>query len=378
MVARIKKLNMTLEYINQTQSSLSSTKISDSELQVLHLVGSRVSDFYYNLSMVYAKGVVQPVGVSSYYAVVHPDGFWQLGASLDSMSEKMSLQEGISQLPKIDVVVPHMFCFPGMTSFRAFFEDILGLPVVGSSSPCTALATNKAQTRNVVAAWGVPVTKGQQIRRGDTITIKPPLIIKPNSEDNSLGLTLVKDESQIEEALQVGFEFDDSLLVEKYIPGRELRVAVIERQGQLYVPAMIEYLVTKENPIRTVSEKLKLNANGVPESQPDKQIATPVCPAIVTSELFEKLADAARRAHIALGCRDYSLYDFRVHAETNEPYMLEAGLFWSFSQISMISRMLHADGQNLEDVALEIWRRVVQRKRIAVGSQFKSAKIDEK
>ena len=49
----------------------------------------------------------------------------------------------ISQLPKIDVVVPHMFCSPGMTSMRAFFEDILGLPVVGSPSQCTALATDR-------------------------------------------------------------------------------------------------------------------------------------------------------------------------------------------------------------------------------------------
>jgi D-alanine-D-alanine ligase len=364
-----KKFNMTLESINQTQTSLSSaSKITGTELRVLHLVGSRVSDFYYNLSMVYAKGVLQAAGVNSYYAVVHPDGFWQLGNSLDSMSEKMSLQQSLSHLPKIDVVVPHMFCFPGMTSFRAFFEDILGLPVVGSPSHCTALASNKAHTKNVVAARGISVAKGQQIRRGDTVTMVPPLIIKPNSEDNSLGLSLVRDKSQIEEALRVGFEFDDSLLVEEYIPGRELRVAVIERDGQLYVPAMIEYLVTEENPIRTLSEKLKLNANGTPESQPDKQIATPVCPANVAPELFEKVADAARKAHIALGCRDYSLYDFRAHAETGEPYLLEAGLFWSFSKISMISRMLHASGQSLEDVALEIWLRVSQRQDVAGAS----------
>ena len=129
---------------NQTIQSSSSATIPT--LRVLQLAGSRVSDFYYNLSIIYAKEVVQPVGVSSYYAVVNPDGFWQLGSSLESLSEKLSLQEMISRLPEIDVVVPHMFCFPGMTSFRALFEDLLGLPVVGSPSHCTALATNKAHT----------------------------------------------------------------------------------------------------------------------------------------------------------------------------------------------------------------------------------------
>jgi D-alanine-D-alanine ligase len=346
-------------------SQTAQTQGSESQLRVLHLAGSRVSDFYYNLSIIYAKEVVQPVGVSSYYAVVHPDGLWQLGSSLENLSEKISLQEMISRLPQIDVVVPHMFCFPGMTSFRGFFEDILGWPLVGSPSHCTALATNKAQTKSVVSAAGVRVAKAQVIRPGEPVTMKPPLIVKPNSEDNSLGMTLVWHEDEIATALQVGFEHDETLLVEDYIPGRELRVAVVERDGQLSVLPAIEYLVTEEHPVRTFDDKLELQADGMPSKQPDQPAAKPVCPAEVTPELFEKLADAAKRSHLALGCRDYSLYDFRVHAETNEPYLLEAGLFWSFGKISMISRMLLADGQSLENVALELWRGAARRTCVA-------------
>ena len=353
------------------------TSATMSQLRVLHLAGSRVSNFYYNLSMVYAKEVVQPVGVKSYYAVAHPDGFWQLGKSLEDLSEKMSLESMVSQLPQIDVVVPHMFCSPGMTSFRAFFEDILGLPLVGSPSHTTALASNKAQTRSIVSASGVRVAKAQQLRRGDTLTMKPPFIVKPNSEDNSLGLTLVWNEDEISEALRVGFEFDETLLVEDYIPGRELRVAVVEREGKLCVPPMIEYSLSKEHPIRTVRDKYDLQSDGTPSKQPDKPTAKPVCPANVTPELWSKIADAAKSAHIALGCRDYSLYDFRVHAETNEAYLLEAGLFWSFGRISMISRMLQADGQNLEDVALELWREAAKRTRIPCGSLFKYVTMQE-
>ncbi|MGD1804480.1 D-alanine--D-alanine ligase family protein [Dapis sp. BLCC M126] len=366
---------MISEKIRQAQPSSSATMPI---LRVLHLAGSRVSDFYYNLSIIYAKEVVQPVGVSSYYAALHPDGFWQLGASLDSLSPKMSLQEMISRLPEIDVVVPHMFCFPGMTSFRALFEDILGIPVVGSPSHCTALATNKAHTRNIVSASGVRVAKAQQLRRGDTLTMQPPFIVKPTSEDNSLGVTLVWDESQIAGALQAGFELDETLLVEDYIPGREMRVGVVERRGKLWVPPMIEYLVTKEHPIRTVDDKLELKSDGTPRKQPEKPAVKPICPANVTPELFEKLVDAAKKAHVALGCRDYSLYDFRVHAETNEPYLLEAGLFWSFGKIGMISRMLLAEGESLEDVALELWRGAAERTRVACGSLFKYVKVSEK
>lgn len=354
------------------------SKTSESELRVLHLVGSRVSEFYYNLSLIYAQDVVQPIGVSSYYAVVHPDGLWQLGNSLEELSSKISLQEAIARLPEVDVVVPHMFCVPGMTSFRGFFEDMLGLPVVGSPSGSTALSCNKAQTRSVVSAAGVPVAKAQIVRPGDTVTMQPPFIVKPNTEDNSLGLTLVWKEEQIDEALQVGFEHDETLLVEDYIPGRELRVVVVERGGKLCALPAIEYLVTSDNPIRTIHDKLDLQRDGMPSKQPEKPAVRPVCPANVTPDLWDKISDAVKRAHIALGCRECSLYDLRVHADTYEPYILEAGLYGSFSKIGMISRMLQADGQSLSELALELWSAAALRKnRVASGAKFKYVKAGQ-
>ncbi|MDJ1181504.1 D-alanine--D-alanine ligase [Roseofilum sp. BLCC_M91] len=350
---------------------MNKTQSIESQLRVLHLAGSRVSEFYHNLSLIYAQAAIQPPGVSSNYAVVHPDGFWQLGTSLENLSEKISLQEMIAKLPEINLVIPHMFCFPGMTSFRALFEDILGLPVVGSPCHCTALAANKAHTKSVVSGAGVRVAQGQVVRQGDRVTLEPPLIVKPSSEDNSLGLTLVWKEEQIAEALRVGFEHDEVLVVEEYIPGRELRVGVIERQGELWVAPMIEYLVSEEHPIRTVTDKYELRSDGTPYRQPQNSPVKPVCPADVTPELFERVADAAKKAHIALGCRDYSLYDFRVHAQTNEPYLLEAGLFWSFGKIGMISRMVEADGQSLDEVVLEVWQKAAGRTRVAGSSLFK-------
>ena len=360
---------------DQVKSSL-----DNSTLSVLHLVGSAVSDFYYKLSVFYAQKVVQPAGVKSHYAVVHPDDLWQLGSSLDNLSAKISLPEMINQLPQVDVVVPHMFCFPGMTSYRAFFEDILGIPVVGAKSDCNALATNKSHTRNIVSAAGVRVAKAQQLRRGETVTMQPPFVVKPNSEDNSMGLTLVSQESEIETALQAGFEYDNTLLIEEYIPGRELRVGVIEQDSELYVLPALEYLLTKDNPIRTLDDKYETQSDGMSTKQP-VDIASRVkiaCPANIEPELAQKLADAVKNAHRALGYRDYSLYDFRIHSETQEPYMLESCSFWSFISVSVLSRMLTADGQKLEDVALKLWSNGAKRTRVACGSLFKYINADNK
>lgn len=331
------------------------------KLRVLHLAGSCVSDFYHNLSLIYAKEVVQPDEVTSTYAIINLDGSWQLGNSINHLSPKLPFREAIANLPAVDLVVPHMFCVPGMTSFRSLFEDLLGIPVVGSPAHCTALATHKAHTRSVVATAGVRVAAAQHLHPGELVTMQPPFVVKPTSEDNSLGVTLVWDESQTQAALDQGFKFDHELLVEDYVPGREIRVGVIEQAGTLWVPAMIEYLVTPAHPIRTLRDKYDLHVDATPKRQPNQPMAKPVCPAQVDPELFDKLANAAKTAHLALGCRDYSLYDFRIHAETNEPYFLEAGLFWTFGEISMISRMLQADGHELEAVVLDLWKTAAKR-----------------
>ncbi|MEL6441673.1 MAG: D-alanine--D-alanine ligase [Cyanobacteria bacterium J06621_8] len=336
-------------------------------LAVLHLVGSAVSEFYYQLSVLYAKEVVQPVGVSSYYAVVSPEGLWQLGADLDSLSDKISLAAMVERLPAVDVVVPHMFCFPGMTSYRSFFEELLGIPVVGNRADINSLATNKSHTRNIVAAAGVKVAAAQLLQRSDTLAMKPPFVVKPNSEDNSIGLTLVKTEAEIAAALEAGFKYDETLLVEEYIPGREMRVGVVEINGILTVLPALEYLLTKDNPIRSLDDKLTTKNDG----ELIRQAVNIDCPAVMNPELEQKLAQAVTKAHLALGCRDYSLYDFRIHAETQEPYMLESCSFWSFIDASVLSRMIAADGRKLEEVAYKIWSNAAQRSRVACGSLFK-------
>lgn len=206
--------------------------------------------------------------------------------------------------------------------------------------------------------------------------MKPPFVVKPNSEDNSVGITLVKTNAEIESALQTGFKYDEILLVEEYIPGRELRVGVIETNGELSVLPVLEYLLTEENPIRTLDNKLGTQEDGeLSERQPTNPLSID-CPADISPELSQKLSNAVKNAHLALGCRDYSLYDFRIHAETQEPYMLESCSFWSFVDASVLSRMLVADGQKLADVALKLWQNAAIRTRVSCGSLFKYINAD--
>ena len=328
-------------------------------MRILHLFGSTQDDFYFDLSRMYAEAALRPAGTEHAFAAVAPDGRWRFGPAPDALGAPMPLAEALGQMPAADLVVPHMFCRAGMTSYRALVEDILGLPLVGAPAGVAALATSKSWTRDIVAAAGVAVAPGERLGPGARPGLAPPFVVKPDSEDNSLGVSVVRAASEVDAALAHARRHDDVILAEAFIPGRELRAAVVELDGALIVPAFIEYPVSEARPIREVADKLEPQAQGGLR-QSRRQDAQPVCTADVPPDLAEALREAAIRAHRALGARHYSLFDFRVHAETGVPCLLEAGLFWSFSSLSAITKMLAAAGHDPDEVTRRVWAGAVR------------------
>merc|ERR1719267_386143 len=91
-------------------------------------------------------------------------------------------------------------------------------------------------------------------------TVKVPLVVKPCNEDNSRGITLVKNQEDLKAAMEYAFSFDDRVVVDEYIAGREVRAACIEEEdGTLTVLPKLEYFLKD---IRTSAQKLATDSNG--------------------------------------------------------------------------------------------------------------------
>lgn len=326
---------------------------------VLHLAGSATSGFYHDLSLVYAREALTPASMDHCFAVVSPTGDWRLGPSLEQLSEPTGLGRCLDQLGSIDLVVPYMFDPIGMTSYRSLFEDVLRVPVVGSRAEVTALATDKSLTKLILAGAGVAVPRSHGVD-DEPADLTYPVIVKPNLEDNSRGLTLVRTSNALAPAVDEATSFDAGVLIEEFVSGRELRVAVVDTGTELYVPAMIEYVVSEQHPIRELDHKLDLGRDGRPRAQSSGDHVPMICPAGVAPALRQEIAAVARRAHQALGCRDYSLFDLRLDQQ-GRPTILEAGLFWTFGRPSMISRMIAADERDAQAIAIEVWRHAMDR-----------------
>ncbi len=243
-----------------------------------------------------------------------------------------------------------MFCLPGMTQYRALF-DLLNIPYVGNTPDLMALTAHKAKAKAIVAAAGVKVPFGELLHQGDKPTIKPPAVIKPANSDNSLGVALVKDVAEYDAAVKRAFEHSDEVLVEEYIElGREVRCGVIVNNGELIGLPLEEYLVNaQDHPIRNYADKLKRTEDGnLSLTAKDNIKAWIVAP---SDPVTETVQEAAKKCHQALGCRHYSLFDFRIDPQ-RQPWFLEAGLYCSFSPKSVIPSMAKAAGITLDELLM--------------------------
>jgi D-alanine-D-alanine ligase len=261
----------------------------------------------------------------------------------------MALPAAIAHIGKIapDVMVPHMFCVEGMTRFRSLF-DLLEIPFLGSHEYTIWSATDKATTKQLLEANGVAVPKGELCEKGVhemPTRVKVPLVVKPCNEDNSRGITLVKKEEDLAAAMQYAFSFDARVVVDDYIAGREVRAACIEEEdGSLTVLPKIEYFLED---IRTSAHKLvtdksgKLSSNAIVAAKKDGDRQ---CPANLSSLAHQRIDEMVKRSHKVLNCQHYSLYDIRIDAD-DQPFILEAALFCSFSPLSVIPAMANQAGR---------------------------------
>ncbi|HYW20855.1 MAG TPA: D-alanine--D-alanine ligase [Nodularia sp. (in: cyanobacteria)] len=331
-------------------------------LNILHLVGSAQNDFYCDLSRLYAQDCLSATAERSRYhfqiAYITPDGQWRFPRSLSrediAFTKPISLVEAIQFITaqNIDLVLPQMFCIPGMTYYRALF-DLLKISYVGNTADIMAIASHKARTKAIVAAAGVKVPRGELLRPGDVPTITPPVVIKPVSSDNSLGVALVKEASDYEAALKKAFAYADEVIVETFIElGREVRCGILVKDGDLVGLPLEEYkLDPHEKPIRSYADKLQKTDDGNLHLTAKDNIKAWIVDS--SDPITQRVQEVAKKCHQALGCRHYSLFDFRIDPQ-GQPWFLEAGLYCSFAPKSVISCMAKAQGISLNELLMMV------------------------
>lgn len=211
--------------------------------------------------------------------------------------------------------------------------DLAGIPYTGSGALASALAMDKAVAKALMAVAGVPVPGGIALKRGQALPtkLKYPVFIKPVAQGSALGVSPAKNPSQARKALQQAWRWDEVALVEPYLKGRELTVAVLGTSALPVVEIVPEHAFYDFHS--------KYAAGG----------SRHLCPAPLSAAVTIKAQAAALKAHRALGCRGFSRSDLIVDAR-GKLHLLEVNTLPGLTSVSLLPDAAKAIGMGYAEL----------------------------
>jgi len=324
-------------------------------IKIMHVVGSPTDEYNFRLNLLYASACIPGDVFDFCFAVIFPDGRWCFPSSLENgaleAAEKMNIDVAIRTMMawRPNAVHSHLFCVKGQTDYRGLLFS-LGFPMIGSSPTSYGQCKDKGLTRGALSGYnlqadGLIIKRWNQQCQVETWKREGsfPCIVKAADLDDSLGLSRVDQEADLEQAVEMCFQAGaGSVVIEKFIPGAELRIGVIESSdGELRLLPVIDYLM-EDDQIRSLQYKLNLDSNGIPTGKSAKNKSRIFDPN-EDNKLKEKLEKVTFTAFRLLDLHDFALFDIRVDGE-GEPWLLEANLFCSFGDQSVLCQMAKQEG----------------------------------
>ncbi len=207
--------------------------------------------------------------------------------------------------------------------------EVLGLPYTGSGVLASALAMDKAMCKRVLGTVGVRTPQSMDLKRGQRMqpgALPLPLIVKPNAQGSTIGMTIVREADELEGAILAAFEHDDTVLVEQFITGTEITVPILGNDTLEVLP-IVE--IVPEGGF--YDYKAKYTAGATDE----------IVPARLSNDVAVEARRLAKLCHLTLGCRGMSRTDMIVTA-AGEIYTLEVNTIPGMTPTSLLPRSAEA------------------------------------
>jgi len=212
--------------------------------------------------------------------------------------------------------------------------DLSGVPYTGSGAMATAIAMDKDMTKRILSHCGVPTAPWRMVPVSAEVAIGAlglPLIVKPNREGSTVGLTIVKERGQFEPAVAEALRYDREVMCEAFVPGRELTVPVLAGEA-LPVGEII--------PVKEIYDY---------ECKYTPGMAQEVFPADLSPEVTQQVQRYAVRAYSALKLSGCARIDFRLTVEGTLA-CLEANTLPGMTALSLVPQSALAAGMTFVEL----------------------------
>jgi D-alanine-D-alanine ligase len=246
---------------------------------------------------------------------------------IEKEKKELPLVEVLKSLSALDKVFIGLHGGRGENGIIQAELESLKISFTGSKSSACALAMDKHKSKLLYRENGLPTPDWRVIRKNEEIEFKYPFIIKPNQEGSSVGLHLVNQESELQEAISRALFYDQEVLVERYIEGTEYTVGILGDQA--LTPGGI---YPKRS--RLFDYQAKYQANVTDEVFP---------PPDLSAEEVGTLKRLALEAHELLGLSGYSRSDF-IRERSGSFFLLETNTLPGLTKQSLLPKAAIASG----------------------------------
>ncbi|MCG2793108.1 MAG: D-alanine--D-alanine ligase [Weeksellaceae bacterium] len=229
---------------------------------------------------------------------------------------------------------------PGENGILQAYWDAVGQKYTGCGFYQSALTFNKKDTLAVLSKYGIPSAKSIYLRKGEEISddkiveeLGLPVFVKPNQSGSSLGISKVKEKSELQMAIEMAYKEDDEILIERALKGIEVSVGVLDYRGEVIVLGITEIIPDKEF--------FDYEAKYEGASQE-------ITPARIDDETTKKVEETAIKAYKSLGMSGFSRSEFII--VDGIPYLLEMNTNPGFSPASILPQQAKIYGISIQDL----------------------------
>ena len=215
--------------------------------------------------------------------------------------------------------------------------DLFGIKYTGTGYLSSALAMDKGMAKQLFIAGGIPTPQGISMKKENRkdsakeLGLKLPCVVKPCCGGSSIGVTIVRTEDEFKSALDEAFKWEDNLVIEEYVEGREFSIGVIDYKALPIIEiAPIEGFYDYTN---------KYKAGSTVET----------CPAVLTKEQTEQMQAYAVKGFKALQLDNYGRLDFMM-SKNGKMYCLEANTLPGMTPTSLLPQEAQALGMDFADL----------------------------
>ena len=219
--------------------------------------------------------------------------------------------------------------------------DLMGIKYTGTGHLGSAMAMDKGITKQMFLMNGIPTPlgitmhKSRQFRAMEDLPMSFPVVVKTCCGGSSVGVYVVNDQKEYEDALDAAYSYEDEVVIEEYIKGREFSVAVVDGKA---------YPVIEIAPLEGFYDYKN-------KYQPGSTIET--CPADISPELTERMQRYAEKGAKALCLEGYSRLDFLMK-DNGEMFCLEANTLPGMTPTSLIPQEAQAMGMDYPTLCEEL------------------------